>query len=137
VVPVQPPARPHGNGLILLVDDEKEVRTVIREFLEQAGYEVLTAADGVEAVKVFEENADEITLVLLDVKMPRMDGEEAFGIMRGIRPDVRVVLSSGYGEQDAMQRFRGKGITGFVQKPYHAKALLARLHEILSGPESQ
>ena len=135
-IPMRPVTQTHGKGLILLVDDEKEVRTVIREFLEQAGYEVLTAADGVEAVKIFEEAADEITLVLLDVKMPRMDGEEAFGIMRGIRPDIRVVLSSGYGEQDAMQRFKGKGITGFVQKPYHAKALLVRLQEILGGPEA-
>jgi PAS domain S-box-containing protein len=113
----------HGDGTVLLVDDEAGVRRVGEEMLEVLGFRVLTAADGVEAVEVFRRHADAIACVILDLTMPRMNGEEAFRELRRIRGDVRVVLSSGYDEQDVTRRFFGEGPTGFVQKPYSVDVL--------------
>lgn len=89
-----------------------------------------SAADR-EAVKVFLEHADEIACVLLDLTMPHMDGEEAFREIRRLRPGVKVVLCSGYNEQDATQRFAGSGLAGFIQKPFTLGTLKATLVEIL------
>jgi len=116
--PMAAPQPWHGDGTVLLVDDEPGVRRVGEEMLEVLGFRVLTAADGVEAVHVFRQHADAIACVILDLTMPRMNGEEAFRELRRIRGDVRVVLSSGYDEQDVTRRFFGEGPTGFVQKPY-------------------
>jgi len=84
---------------------------------------VLTAEDGREGVELFRARADEIVCVLLDLAMPHMDGEQAFRELRRIRPDVRVVMSSGYNEQEVTQQFVGKGLAGFIQKPYRFAAL--------------
>lgn len=82
---------------------------------------------------MFRERPMEITLVLLDMTMPRMSGEEAFREMRRIRPDVRVVLTSGYNEQEATTRFTGKGLAGFIQKPFTHASLLAKVREALES----
>jgi len=120
-----------GGGTVLVVDDEEMVCSLAKEMLEQAGVTVLTAADGQEALEVFREYADEIAAVLLDMIMPRMDGEETFREIRRIKPDVRVILSSGYNEEEATERFAGKGLAGFIQKPYRAAALIAKMQEVL------
>lgn len=120
-----------STGKILLVDDEETVRVVCRRILESCGFRVLTANDGRIGVDLFREKADEIDLVLLDMTMPHMDGEEAFREMRKIRSDVRVVLTSGYSEQDATGRFAGKGLAGFIQKPFFPSSLLEKVREIL------
>jgi DNA-binding response OmpR family regulator len=86
-------------------------------------------------VDIFAERADEVDLVLLDMTMPRMGGEEAFRELRKLRPRVPVILSSGYNEQDATARFAGKGLAGFIQKPYRPSELLARIREALAGRE--
>lgn len=119
------------SGTILLVDDEETVRTVCRRILEGRGFQVLTAEDGLEGVEMFRKAPDKIGLVLLDMTMPHMDGEEAFREMRKIRPDVRVILTSGYSEQDATGRFSGKGLAGFIQKPFSSSTLLEKIREIL------
>ena len=138
---LQPPApeRPRevdekwrGQGTILVADDEETVRSVASSMLQQLGFEVLTARDGLEAVELFRLNADRIDAVLLDLTMPRMDGEEALAQLREIRPDVRVVLSSGYSEQDAGGRFVGKGLAGFIHKPYRWSDLMAKMQEALA-----
>ncbi len=126
-----------GQGLILVVDDDAPVRQVAAMMLEDAGFRVLQAADGREGVELLRSYADEIAAVLLDLTMPRMSGEEAFREMRRIRPDVPVILSSGYNEQDATNRFSGKGIAGFIQKPYRSAALLAELRKVLEGPADE
>ncbi|MBN1346598.1 MAG: PAS domain S-box protein [Phycisphaerae bacterium] len=120
-----------GAGTILLVDDEETIRTVAKRMVARLGFEVLTAADGKECIEIFHANADRVVCVLLDLTMPRMDGEETFRELRRIRPEVRVILSSGYNEQDAINRFAGKGLAGFIQKPYQARALTAKLREVL------
>ncbi|MBI5724060.1 MAG: PAS domain S-box protein [Planctomycetes bacterium] len=124
------PAQKLGHGLILVVDDEETVRTLGRKVLETGGYTVLTASDGGEALKIFRDNAGEIRAVLLDMTMPHMDGEETFRELRRIRPDVKVLLSSGYNEQDAINHFAGKGLAGFIQKPYAMKDLLDAIAKV-------
>ncbi|NIA13520.1 MAG: PAS domain S-box protein [Nitrospiraceae bacterium] len=122
-----------GEGTVLVIDDEKAIRDVARNALERCGFQVLTAVDGQEGVDLFRENAEGIVLVLLDMTMPRMGGDEAFRGIRRIRGDVPVVLSSGYNEREAIERFSGEGLAGFLQKPYQAEQLLDKLGEVLSG----
>jgi len=114
------------------VDDEETVRQVAREILESWGARVYMAADGVEGIEIFRRHAAEISVVLLDTTMPRMGGEEAFREIRRIRPDACVLLSSGYNEEDATARFAGKGLAGFVQKPYRHVDLVRKMSDCLS-----
>ena len=119
---------------LLLVDDEETVRTVGRQMLERMGFVVIPAGDGREALDVFRKQADILDCVIMDLTMPHMDGEEAFREMRRIRNDVQVVLSSGYHEQEVTQRFTGKGLAGFIQKPYTMSALRDALQVIFKKP---
>jgi CheY-like chemotaxis protein/two-component sensor histidine kinase len=121
-----------GSGTVLLVDDEETVRTVGKTMLETMGFDVLMAADGHEAVEKFREHPDGIALVLLDLTMPRMNGEEAFREIRLIKDDARVILSSGYDEQEATDHFADKGLAGFVQKPYKYLALMEKIRSVLT-----
>lgn len=121
------------GGTVLLVDDEETVRTVGRHMLEYLGYPVLIANDGVEAVAVFRARAAEIACVILDLTMPNMDGKEAFGELRRLRPDLPIILSSGYNEMEVTERFAGKGVAGFIQKPYRSSELSAVLRSALAG----
>jgi len=118
----------HGAATVLLVDDEPTVRTVGRMMLERLGMTVLTAADGREAVERFSRQADAIDCVILDLTMPKLGGQEALIELRNIRPDVRVVISSGYTEQDVTSRFADEGIVGFIQKPYTLQSLADVVH---------
>jgi PAS domain S-box-containing protein len=126
-------ARPAAgtSGLVLVVDDEEGVRNVTRRILERAGFTVLTANDGRDGVELFRTRATEIRLVVLDVTMPRMGGEEAFHELRRIRADVPVILASGFSEQEATSRFAGKGLAGFLEKPFSPQTLLERVRETL------
>ncbi len=119
------------RGLILVVDDEEQVRAVSKQTLELAGYKVITCEDGREGVEVFRQRADEIEAVLLDMTMPHMDGKETFRLMSSIKRDVRVVLMSGYNEQDATSSFSGKGLAGFIQKPFRTQDLLEKISDEL------
>jgi len=119
----------HGSGVILIVDDEHAVRRVAKRVAERAGFAVLEASNGQEAVDIFRERHQGIVLVLLDMSMPVMSGEEAFRILKTIAPSVPVVLSSGYNDQDATTYFVGKGLAGFLQKPYRPADLLKILHK--------
>ncbi len=120
-----------SDGTILVVDDEEMVVTIARRVLELAGYDVLTAADGEEGYEVFQRHAPDISLVLLDVTMPRMDGDETFRKMRELRGDVRVLLTSGYNEREATHQLAGRGLAGFIQKPYAPAALLQKVREVM------
>jgi CheY-like chemotaxis protein len=122
-----------GSGTVLLVDDEEVVRQVAASMLKSLGFDVLEATDGQEAVEIFRKHKNEITLVLLDLTMPRMSGEETFDEIRKIIPDACIMLSSGYTEQDAVNRFEGKGLAGFVQKPYKYEELKKKISATLNG----
>ena len=120
-------APPPATGHVLVVDDEALIRDIARRVLESGGYQVTTATDGVDALRLFAERPDGFVCVLLDMTMPQLNGEETFAALRKLAPDVRVVLSSGYTEQEATQRFIGKGLAGFVAKPWSAEELLAAI----------
>lgn len=107
-----------GSGMFLVVDDEEAIRTVAELMLTKLGFDVLTAEDGKQGVTVFTENKDKICGVLLDLTMPHKDGTQTFREIRELRPDIKVILTSGYNEQDATQEFVGKGLAGFIQKPF-------------------
>jgi two-component system, cell cycle sensor histidine kinase and response regulator CckA len=106
-----------GHGKVLLVDDEETVRATGSKMLRELGYEVLTAEDGREAIETFKANSG-ISFVLLDLTMPHLDGEQCFRELRRLDPQVKVIMSSGYNEHDVTSRFLGKGLGGFIQKPY-------------------
>jgi PAS domain S-box-containing protein len=129
---VKPAGRQHA-GTILLVDDEESVRTTACRMLERSGFQVLTAADGRKALEIYRARRSEIALVLLDLTMPDLDGEETFHALRQIDPNVRVILSSGYTESEIIPRFAGQGLTGFLQKPYTTTALVDCLRGPLGG----
>ncbi len=114
-----------GQGTVLLVDDEQIIRTLGARMLASLAFTVLLAADGREALELYREHRGEIALVLLDLTMPHMDGEETLRELRLIDPEVRVVMSSGYTVKDITPRFTENGPVGFVQKPY----TLAELRE--------
>jgi CheY-like chemotaxis protein len=124
-----------GSGTVLVVDDEKGVRSTLRMLLTPMGFDVLEASDGREAIDVFAANADAIVLVVLDLTMPVLGGREVFAELCLIRPGVRVILSSGYDEEEMTRRFGAKGIAGFLQKPYTAGELAEKLRAALE-PEA-
>jgi PAS domain S-box-containing protein len=124
---------PHG-GTVLLVDDDAKVRQVASQMLTLLGFKVLTAAHGREALDVFRGSGSEIDCVILDLTMPEMSGDEVFRELRHLKNDVCVILSSGYNEQDVTQRFVGKGLAGFIQKPYTMANLQETLNRLL-GPK--
>jgi signal transduction histidine kinase/CheY-like chemotaxis protein len=111
------------SGTALIVDDEETILEIAGMILEEMGFELLKASDGQQGVELFQQHHEAIALVLLDMTMPKMDGVEAFREMQRIDPKVKVILSSGYNEQDATNRFAGKGLAGFIQKPYLPNAL--------------
>jgi CheY-like chemotaxis protein len=116
-----------GSGTVLVVDDEPALRKIARAILENSGYRVLVAEDGREAVELFRQHADTITVILLDMNMPVMGGEEAFGLIRAIRADVPIVVSTGFSEVTTRELFGGGIAVGFVQKPYTAARLCERI----------
>src|SRR6185436_11044310 len=123
-----------GRGAILVVDDEEVVRQTARNTLARYGYDPVLASDGGEAVERFRREPARFSLVLLDLTMPVMSGEQALREMQLIRPGVRVLLTSGYNEVEAVQRFAGKGLAGFIQKPYTSLALASKVKEVLASP---
>ncbi len=122
-----------GSGTILVVDDEETVRTVTARMLELFGFEVILAEDGRIGVEKFSQHAKELRAVILDMTMPHLNGDEAFREMRRIRSDIRVLLVSGYSEQEATNRFTGKGLAGFLQKPYKLEDLRKKIRDILEA----
>ena len=121
-----------AGGTLLVVDDERLLRETIAAVLEAQGFAVLTAADGIEAVEVFLRNRERIDAVVLDLSMPRLDGGGAFAEMRRIDPAVRVLLMSGFTEDEAMRRFPLQGLAGFLQKPFASELLVNRLRALLA-----
>ncbi|MBI2767811.1 MAG: PAS domain S-box protein [Chloroflexi bacterium] len=118
-----------GAGAVLIVDDEATVRAVTARAVETFGFTALQAGDGLAGVALFAARHADIACVLLDMTMPAMHGEEALQAMRAIDPGANVILMSGFSEQDATGRFEGKGLAGFIQKPYD----LATLRDMLKA----
>lgn len=112
------PRLKRGAGTVLVVDDEDIVRQTARAMLEKIGYEVLLAANGQAGVDLLRDQGERVSLVILDLIMPVMGGEQAFDAMRAVRKDVPIVLISGYNEAEAAARTAGREFAGFMQKPF-------------------
>ncbi len=120
-----------SSGTILVVDDEESVRNVTARALRMFGFEVLQAADGEAGVEAFRAAHGELRCVLLDMTMPRLDGEGAFRAMRGIDPSVPVVLLSGYGDDETVSQLSRDGLASFIQKPYRVAELREALRRVI------
>jgi PAS domain S-box-containing protein len=118
-----------GSGTVLLVDDEETIRGIGSEMLKELGFTVITACDGREALELFRSTPD-IAFVILDLTMPHMDGEQCFRELRQLDPNVKVIMSSGYNEQEVTQKFVGKGLAGFIQKPYRLSTLQDAIRKV-------
>jgi CheY-like chemotaxis protein len=110
--------------MVLVVDDEPEVRSVTERMLVRNGYAVHAIGEGVSALRYYEQHAHEIDVVLLDMMMPGMRGDEVLTKLRAINPQVKVVLFSGYSEQDLSTHFDNQVPDAFVQKPFTVKKLV-------------
>ena len=119
-----------GEGVVLVVEDEDSIRELASAILGRVGLTVLTAADGNQAVEVFRAHAGEIQAVLLDLTIPGMDGVEVFHRMKEIRPEVKVILCSGYDAQEVGARLRGDNPNAFLRKPYGPGELVERVKAV-------
>jgi two-component system cell cycle sensor histidine kinase/response regulator CckA len=122
-----------GSGMVLMIDDEETVRATAKTALERCGYTVLLAENGERALEVFRKVADQVTCIVLDMTMPVMSGEETLTRLKEIRPDVPVLLSSGYNQVEVIRRFTGKGLAGFIGKPYTSAQLAAQVKAASTG----
>ncbi len=129
--PVDRPADASRPGAVLVVDDEESVRAPSVTFLKRRGLEALTAHDGASALTLLEARAGEIKCVILDLTMPGMDGVTAFREMKRIAPEIKVILSSGFSEEAALQDFGSERPDGFIQKPYRLEALRRVVEAVL------
>lgn len=130
----------HGTGHILLVDDEETVRSFIGKTLEKLGYRVTLCPDGASAVELFKEHHDEIDLVILDIIMPGLDGNETMAILKTIDPAVRVLIESGYATDKTVSECMQKGALGFLAKPCQiedlAKAVASCMGATTTPPQA-
>ncbi len=116
---------------VLFVDDEEIIRRIGTQILSRDGYEVLTACDGIEALGIYEQNKDKIKCVILDLVMPRLDGMQAFKQLRRSAPDLGIILTTGYGEEEIRRRFGGLKLQGFLRKPFSAGSLSKLVKEAI------
>ncbi len=121
-----------GDGTVLVIDDEATVRGVTQRIVQALGFEAMAAQDGAQGVEIVRDRGDSLVVVLLDLTMPNMDGETAFREIASIRPGLPVILMSGYNEGDAVARFAGKGLAGFLQKPFTVDDLRKQLRAALA-----
>ncbi len=120
-----------GVGTILVIDDEPVIRDVIREMLEEIGYQILLAEDGRKGLTIFSENRDSIDLVLLDMIMPEMDGFDCFFNLKKIDKEVIVVLGTGYSDENKIEAMENSGLSARIKKPYHLKELSQVIYDCL------
>jgi PAS domain S-box-containing protein len=125
----------HGSGTILVADDEEVVRGLCQSFLTTIGYQVLCAANGKEAVTLYQRHRDSIALVILDLVMPEMSGRDVFATLRSLDPGVKVLLTSGYTHegQQGIAELMGQGAGGFLEKPFSLAALSQQVHQVISA----
>lgn len=129
-----PVKNPKGNReYILIVEDEREVAELASEMLVEEGYKVIIAHDGFQALRIYQKVGKKIGLVILDFFLPVMDGDAVFDELRGINPNINVVLSSGFAEQTTISAMLARGLRGFIPKPYSQEKLLEQVRSTLDA----
>ena len=119
-----------GTGRILVIDDEEGVRHVAARMVKNLGFDVLVATTGREGLELFREQGEAITAVMLDLTMPGLSGEVVFRELRRLRPDARVLLMSGFSEENATDRLCGAAASAFIQKPFKLEDLREKLRAL-------
>lgn len=120
--------------MILVIDDDVLVLQLARKILERAGYGVLTAEDGIEALDLYKAREEEIALVFCDMVLPRLGGMSLFLQLREINPKVKVIFTSAYLEAEAKRNLMNVGAIDFIQKPYIPEQILNSIRAALSSP---
>jgi DNA-binding NtrC family response regulator len=131
------PAVVNSAFKVLVVDDEHLVRHIVARMLEEQGYQVSTAHDGYSALEVFSASEADFDLVILDMIMPRLNGLQTFRVLREVRPDLSIILISGYSDLEQVENMRREGLSAFLEKPISRQLLLTTVAEVLSGTEGQ
>ncbi|MBN2694034.1 cache domain-containing protein [bacterium] len=127
------PILKRGSGVILVVDDEEIIRITAKAMLEYMGYQVITAIDGLEGIDVYKRNQNIISLVILDMIMPKMSGEDCFYKLKDINPNIKVILSSGFSREADIKKMLNDGLKGFMKKPFHSADLSDIISNVISG----
>jgi two-component system cell cycle sensor histidine kinase/response regulator CckA len=126
-----------GTEAILLIEDEDMVRDVTKRILERSGYTVITAANGKEALNLYEEKRDKISLVILDLIMPEMGGKQCLEELHRIDPDLKILATSGYPLDGPTKDAIESATSGFVGKPYSIKEILRAVSDVLNCEQSK
>jgi CheY-like chemotaxis protein len=108
----------HDSGTVLVIDDDGDVRGLLKRLLEHIGLETVMADNGLAGIKLFRTHAAQLRYVLLDLTMPQLDGEAVLRALRQLQPDVPIILMSGYSADDVLARFAGSEVSGFLHKPF-------------------
>ena len=116
---------------ILWVDDEEIALEVWSQMLQKLGYSVLQARYGYEALEIFKKNKNKISLVILDMRMPGMNGCEVYDRLKKIQPQIKIILVSGYIEQYVLDEFSKRNFNGYIEKPFKLKELSEKIEEVL------
>ncbi len=125
---------PDGKGkLVLVVDDEPEILERAGVMLEEEGFRIILAKDGFEALQIYGQLSDKISLIILDFFLPVMDGDAVFDELKAINPNVQVVLSSGFAEQTKLGSMLARGLCGFIPKPYTSEKLIDQVRSIIAA----
>jgi len=122
---------------VLFVDDEEIIRKIGTLILEKQGYSVLTACDGIEAIEVYQQSSYSIRCVVLDLVMPRMDGMQTLRHFRRSSPELGIILTTGYGEEEIRKRFGGLKLQGLLRKPFSAGSLLKMVSETIENSRGE
>jgi CheY-like chemotaxis protein len=122
------PAKIELSGKILLADDEETIRNITSMMLESLDVEVICAEDGLAAVEAFAQNRKQIEVIILDVVMPKLNGEEACRKIREMDPQIPIIIASGYSFEETTARFKTTEFNGFLQKPFKLKELIEQIN---------
>ena len=124
---------PGGSETILIVDDQETIWDFLIEALQMLGYSVLLAENGADAVEIYEANPGAVDLVLMDMIMPKLGGSQAFGKIREIDPQAKILLSSGFVNEEDIQHLLKQGACGFLSKPHRLPVVVKAIRDALDG----
>ncbi len=127
------PAAALTPATVLVADDEPVVRMVLEDMLLKLGYHVLSASDGLQALEVFRQYRDVIDVLVFDLSMPNMDGEQLFSQIRELSPDTKTVMITGYNEIVSLDSLRRMGLSGYIAKPFGVDEIRDELKRVLSA----